>query len=77
MVLVHGGFADPSYRVPVIEDLQAHNIQVLTPANPLRGLAHDSDCTVNFVNQLDGPVLLVGHPYGGAVTTEAGARAAA
>ena len=75
VVLVHGGFADSSYWVPVIEDLQAHNIPVLAPANPLRGLAHDADYTASFVNQLEGPVLLVGHSYGGAVITEAGAKA--
>jgi pimeloyl-ACP methyl ester carboxylesterase len=75
VVLVHGGFADSSYWVPVIEDLQARNIPVLAPANPLRGLAHDAAYTASFVNQLEGPVLLVGHSYGGAVITEAGARA--
>jgi len=74
VVLVHGGFADSSYWVPVIEDLQAHNIPVLAPANPLRGLAHDAAYTASFVDQLEGPVLLVGHSYGGAVITEAGAK---
>jgi pimeloyl-ACP methyl ester carboxylesterase len=76
VVLVHGGFADSSYWVPVIEDLQAHDIPVLAPANPLRGLAHDAAYTASFVDQIDGPVLLVGHSYGGAVITEAGANAA-
>jgi pimeloyl-ACP methyl ester carboxylesterase len=74
VVLVHGGFADSSYWVPVIEDLQAHDIPVLAPANPLRGLAHDAAYTAAFVDQIDGPVLLVGHSYGGAVITEAGAK---
>jgi pimeloyl-ACP methyl ester carboxylesterase len=74
VVLVHGGFADSSYWVPVIEDLQAHDIPVLAPANPLRGLAHDAAYTASFVDQIDGPVLLVGHSYGGAVITEAGAK---
>jgi pimeloyl-ACP methyl ester carboxylesterase len=40
VVLVHGGFADASYWVPVIKDLQAHDLPVLAPPNPLRGLAH-------------------------------------
>jgi pimeloyl-ACP methyl ester carboxylesterase len=73
VVLVHGGFADSSYWVPVIEDLQAHNVPVLAPANPLRGLAHDAEYLASFVNQIDGPVLLVGHSYGGAVISVAGA----
>jgi pimeloyl-ACP methyl ester carboxylesterase len=73
VVLVHGGFADSSYWVPVIQDLQAQDLPVLAPANPLRGLAHDAEYTASFVNQIDGPVLLVGHSYGGAVITVAGA----
>ena len=73
VVLVHGGFADASFWVPVIEDLQAHNVPVLAPANPLRGLAHDAEYVASYVNQIDGPVLLVGHSYGGAVISVAGA----
>jgi len=73
VVLVHGGFADSSYWVPVIEDLQAHNVPVLAPPNPLRGLARDAEYIASFVNQIDGPVLLVGHSYGGAVISVAGA----
>lgn len=72
VILVHGGFADSSYWVPVIEGLQAHNIPVLAPPNPLRGLAQDAEYTASYVNQIDGPVLLVGHSYGGAVITVAG-----
>jgi len=73
VVLVHGGFADSSYWVPVIEDLQSHDLPVLAPANPLRGLAHDAEYVASFVNQIDSPVLLVGHSYGGAVISVAGA----
>ena len=73
VVLVHGGFADASFWAPVIEDLQAHDVPVLAPPNPLRGLAHDSEYIASFVNQIDGPVLLVGHSYGGAVISVAGA----
>ena len=73
VVLVHGGFADSSYWVPVIEDLQAHDLPVVAPPNPLRGLAHDAEYIASFVNQIDGPVLLVGHSYGGAVISVAGA----
>jgi pimeloyl-ACP methyl ester carboxylesterase len=75
VVLVHGGFADASFWVPVIEELQAHDVPVLAPPNPLRGLAPDSEYIASFVNQLDGPVLLVGHSYGGAVISVAGASA--
>ena len=73
VVLVHGGFADASFWVPVIKDLQAHDVPVLAPPNPLRGLAHDAEYIASYVNQIDGPVLLVGHSYGGAVISVAGA----
>ena len=73
VVLVHGGFADASYWAPVIKELQAHDIPVLAPPNPLRGLAQDAEYLASFVNQVDGPVLLVGHSYGGAVISVAGA----
>ena len=73
VVLVHGGFADASYWAPVIKELQAHDVPVLAPPNPLRGLADDAEYLASFVNQVDGPVLLVGHSYGGAVISVAGA----
>jgi pimeloyl-ACP methyl ester carboxylesterase len=73
VILVHGGFADSSYWVPVIQRLQADEIPVLAPPNPLRGLAHDAEYLASYVNQVDGPVLLVGHSYGGAVISVAGA----
>jgi pimeloyl-ACP methyl ester carboxylesterase len=73
VILVHGGFADASFWTPVIQRLQANDIPVLAPANPLRGLASDAEYIASFVNQIDGPVLLVGHSYGGAVITVAGA----
>ena len=75
IVLVHGGFADASFWVPVIKELQASDLPVLAPANPLRGLAHDAEYVASVVNQIDGPVLLVGHSYGGAVISVAGAAA--
>jgi pimeloyl-ACP methyl ester carboxylesterase len=73
VVLVHGGFADASFWAPVIKELQARDLPVLAPPNPLRGLAQDAEYLASFVNQLDGPVLLVGHSYGGAVISVAGA----
>src|SRR4051812_29727474 len=75
VVLVHGGFADASFWTPVIRQLQARGLPVLAPANPLRGLAADAEYIASFVNQIDGPVLLVGHSYGGAVISVAGAAA--
>src|ERR1700755_2391517 len=73
VILVNGGFADASYWKPVIENLQAHDVPVLAPPNPLRGLTLDAEYIASFVNQVDGPVLLVGHSYGGAVISVAGA----
>jgi pimeloyl-ACP methyl ester carboxylesterase len=75
VVLVHGGFADASYWTPVIQELQARGLPVLAPPNPLRGLASDAEYIASYVNQIDGPVLLVGHSYGGAVISVAGASA--
>ncbi len=73
VVLVHGGFADASFWAPVIKELQADHVPVLAPPNPLRGLAQDAEYLASYVNQIDGPVLLVGHSYGGAVISVAGA----
>jgi pimeloyl-ACP methyl ester carboxylesterase len=75
VVLVHGGFADASFWTPVIRELQRRGLPVLAPPNPLRGLALDAEYLASFVNQIDGPVLLVGHSYGGAVISVAGAAA--
>jgi pimeloyl-ACP methyl ester carboxylesterase len=77
VVLVHGAFADGSSWNGVIERLQQQGCTVVAPANPLRGLAADSAYLVSVVNQLEGPALLVGHSYGGAVITNAAATATA
>jgi pimeloyl-ACP methyl ester carboxylesterase len=76
VVLVHGAFADGSSWNGVIELLQQQDRAVVAPANPLRGVAADSAYIASVVNQIDGPVLLVGHSYGGAVITNAAATAA-
>jgi pimeloyl-ACP methyl ester carboxylesterase len=76
VVLVHGAFADASSWNGVIERLQAKGLQVTAPANPLRGLAIDSAYVASVVDQINGPVLLVGHSYGGAVISNAATRAA-
>ena len=71
IVLVHGAFADASSWNGVIERLQQQGYTVIAPANPLRGLAADSAYTASLLNQIDGPVLLVGHSYAGAIITTA------
>jgi pimeloyl-ACP methyl ester carboxylesterase len=71
VVLVHGAFADASSWNGVIERLQAKDVTVTAPANPLRGITHDSAYTASVFRQIEGPVLAVGHSYGGAVITNA------
>ena len=73
IVLVHGAFADASSWNGVIERLQQQGYRVTAPANPLRGVAADSAYIASVVSQIDGPVLLVGHSYGGAVISNAAA----
>ena len=75
VVLVHGAFADASNWAGVIPTLQAAGVDVLAPANPLRGINHDAAYIASVASQIPGPVLLVGHSYGGAVITNAGTRA--
>ncbi len=76
IVLVHGAFADASSWNGVVERLQKHGDTVVAPANPLRGIVFDSAYIASVVNQIDGPALLVGHSYGGAVITNAASNAA-
>ena len=71
VVLVHGAFADSSSWFGVIERLQAAGIQVTAPANPLRGISEDAAYVASFIKQIPGPVLAVGHSYGGAVISNA------
>jgi len=71
VVLVHGAFADGSSWNGVIERLQQRGYTVIAPANPLRGVTADSAYTASLVSQIDGPVLLAGHSYGGAVISNA------
>jgi pimeloyl-ACP methyl ester carboxylesterase len=75
VVLVHGAFADASSWTGVIERLLAKDVEVIAPANPLRGIAEDSAYTASVFDQIPGPVLAVGHSYGGAVITNAATRA--
>ncbi|WP_408057603.1 alpha/beta fold hydrolase [Streptomyces chiangmaiensis] len=73
IVLVHGAFADSSSWNGVIERLGHDGYRVLAPANPLRGLASDADYLGSFLTSVQGPVVLVGHSYGGAVISQAAA----
>jgi pimeloyl-ACP methyl ester carboxylesterase len=73
-VLVHGAFADASSWTGVVERLQAQGVRVTAPANPLRGIAIDSAYVASVLEQIPGPVLAVGHSYGGAVISNAAAR---
>ncbi|MFC8516530.1 alpha/beta fold hydrolase [Streptomyces sp. NPDC057257] len=72
VLLVHGAFADAGSWSGVIAELQGHGIPVIAPPNPLRGLASDSAYIASVASQIDGPVVLVGHSYGGALITVAG-----
>jgi pimeloyl-ACP methyl ester carboxylesterase len=75
VVLVHGAFADSSSWNGVIELLQAKGVRVKAAANPLRGISIDSDYVAGVLDETPGPVVLVGHSYGGAVITNAAKRA--
>jgi len=72
IVLVHGAWADGSSWVKLIPLLQAKGFHVVAVQNPLNSLADDTATTKRAIALMDGPVLLVGHSYGGAVITEAG-----
>jgi pimeloyl-ACP methyl ester carboxylesterase len=71
IVLVHGAFTDASEWDGVIKRLQAAGYPVVTPPNPLRGMAGDSQYLHSFLASVKGPIILVGHSIGGFVTTEA------
>lgn len=70
-VLVHGAFADASGFAGVVRELTAQGYRVIAPANPLRGVANDAATVRAAAAAVDGPVVLVGHSYGGAVITQA------
>ncbi|MFJ4467550.1 alpha/beta fold hydrolase [Streptomyces sp. NPDC089424] len=71
VVLVHGAFADSSSWNGVIKRLKQDGYPVVAPANPLRGLKSDAEYLKAFLKSVQGPVVLAGHSYGGAVITEA------
>ena len=71
VVFVHGAFADSSGWGTEITTLTALGYPVVAIANPLRGLSSDSDYVRARLEQISGPIVLVGHSYGGAVITNA------
>ena len=73
IVLVHGAFADSSSWTGVITRLRRDGYNVIAPANPLRSLSGDSSYIAGVLAQTPGPIVLVGHSYGGAVITNAAA----
>src|SRR5436189_4971696 len=73
LVLVHGAFADASGFRGLYDELLGEGVTVVAPPNPLRGLSGgDGDYLKAVIAGIDGPVLLVGHSYGGSVITAAG-----
>ncbi len=75
VVLVHGSFADAGSWAGVTRRLQAAGVPVRAVVNPLRGIAADSAYVSSVFEQIPGPVLAVGHSYGGAVITNAATNA--
>jgi pimeloyl-ACP methyl ester carboxylesterase len=73
IVLVHGAFADASGFRGLYDELRTDDLTVLAPPNPLRGLTGgDGTYLQSVIAEIEGPVLLVGHSYGGSVITAAG-----
>ncbi|MRH92156.1 alpha/beta fold hydrolase [Nocardia sp. SYP-A9097] len=71
VVLVHGAFAESASWSGVVERLRVHPLDVVAVANPLRSLAGDAAYLRDVLAGISGPVVLVGHSYGGMVITEA------
>jgi pimeloyl-ACP methyl ester carboxylesterase len=74
VVLVHGAFADASGYGAVITRLQRRGYDVIAPPNLLRGPSTDGAYVASVMRTISGPIVLVGHSYGGAVITSAGNR---
>jgi pimeloyl-ACP methyl ester carboxylesterase len=72
IVLVHGAWADGSSWTKVVPLLEERGLHVVAVQNPLSSLADDVAATKRIIDAQDGPVVLVGHSYGGAVISEAG-----
>ena len=76
VILVHGAYAESSSWNGVAEPLLAAGHRVIAFPNPLRGVASDAALLSDLLRSVDGPVVLVGHSYGGAVMTNVDATAA-
>jgi pimeloyl-ACP methyl ester carboxylesterase len=75
VILVHGAFANASSWARVLERLGEAGVAAEAIPNPLRGLTFDGEYVARVLGQLEGPIVLVGHSYGGAVMTYASAKA--
>jgi pimeloyl-ACP methyl ester carboxylesterase len=75
VALVHGAFADSSGWNDVVSQLRAAGIAVQAISNPLRGISADTAYVASAIAQISGPVLAVGHSYGGAIITNASPKA--
>jgi pimeloyl-ACP methyl ester carboxylesterase len=71
IVLEHGAWANTASWDAVIQRLQADGYTVYAPPNPLQGLTYDSAYLADFLHSIPGPIVLVGHSYGGDVITNA------
>jgi pimeloyl-ACP methyl ester carboxylesterase len=71
IVLEHGAWADGSSWSAVVDRLQHRGYSVVAPPNPLRGLAEDAGYLASVLSTIKGPLIVVGHSYGGAVVTNA------
>jgi len=71
IVFVHGAFAESSSWSGVIADLKAEGYPMIAIANPLRGVQYDADYLLDLLHTIEGPIVLVGHSYGGMVISNA------
>ncbi len=75
VALVHGAFADSASWNDVVAQLLAEGVKAQAVSNPLRGISSDAAYVASAISQIPGPVLAVGHSYGGAIITNAALRA--
>ena len=75
VILVHGAFADASSWARVLERVRNAGVAAEAIPNPLRGLTFDGEYVASVLGQVEGPIVLVGHSYGGAVMTYASSKA--